>query len=79
MIESQLLIFNIIQYQAVNYVVIYLLKMQKMSLKVLKGILDARKILKNKTRLTFQKVVLLVFVVIAARSLKFQLSYTNQI
>ena len=33
MIESQLLIFNIIQYQAVNYVVIYLLKMQKMSLK----------------------------------------------
>ena len=29
--------------------------------KVLKGILDARKILKNKTRLTFQKVVLLVF------------------
>ena len=78
MIESQLPDIQYYQYQAVRRYLSF--ENAKDVFKVLKGILDARKILKNKTRLTFSKGGFVsVPVVIAARSLKFQLSYTNQI
>ena len=55
MIESQLPNIEYYQYLVVNYVDIYQLIMRKDAFKVLKGVIDARKVLKEKPDLLFSK------------------------